>query len=68
MTSGLPNACVVFELIHEYSLAAAGRSGRIRHIKLANGGMFKLAAFARQAVILHFGFEDLMLIALDIDN
>ena len=32
VTSGLPNACVIFKLINEYSQAAAGRSYRIRHI------------------------------------
>ena len=32
VTTGLPNACAVFKLINEYSQAAAGSSGRIRHI------------------------------------
>ena len=68
VTTGLPNACAVFKLINEYSQAAAGRSGRIRHIELADGGMLKLAALARRAVTWHFGFEDLVLIALDIEN
>ena len=50
VTSSLLNACVIFTLINEYSQAAAGRSGRIRLIKLADGGMLKLAALARRAV------------------
>ena len=50
VTTGLPNACAVFKLINEYSQAATGRSGRIRHIELAHGGMLKLAALARRAV------------------
>ena len=47
VTTGLPNACAVFMLINDYSQAAASRSGRIRHIELADGGMLKLAAIAR---------------------
>ena len=66
VTTKLPNDCAVFKLINEYSQAAAGRSGR--HIKLADGGMLKLAAHARRAVTWHLGFEDLVLIALDIEN
>ena len=50
MTSGLPNGCAVFKLINEDLQSAAGRSGRIRHIELADGGMLKLAALARRAV------------------
>ena len=68
VTTGLPNAYAVFKLINECSQAAAGRSGRIRHIELADGNMLKLAALARRAVTLHLGFEDLVLIALDIEN
>ena len=68
VTTGLPNACAVFKLINEYLQAAAGRSGRIRHIKLAGGGMLKLAALARQAVTWHLGFENLVFIALNIEN
>ena len=41
VTTGLPNACVVFKFINEYSQAAAGRSGRIRHIELADGDILK---------------------------
>ena len=48
--------------------AAAGRSGRIRHIELADGGILKRASFARRAVTSHLGLEDLLLIALDIEN
>ena len=68
VTTGLPNACAVFKLINEYSQAAVGRSSRIRHIELANGGTLKLAVLARRAVTWHLGFEDLVLIALDIEN
>ena len=68
MTTGLPNASAVFKLINEYLQAPAGRSGRIRHIELADGSMQKLAALARRAVTWHLGFEDLVLIALDIEN
>ena len=64
MTTGLPNGCAVFKLINENSQAAAGRSGRIRHIKLADGGMLKLAAFARRAVTWHLCSEDFVLIVL----
>ena len=68
VTIGLPNACAVFKLINEYSQTAAGHSGRIGHIKLADGGMLKLAALARRAVTWHLGFEDLVLITFDIEN
>ena len=68
VTTTLPNACAVFNLINEYSQAAAGRSGRIRHIELADGGILKLAVLACRAVTWQFGFEDLVLIALDIEN
>ena len=68
MTTGLPNACAVFKLITEYSQAATGRSGRIRHIELADGGILKLAGLALRAVTWHLGFEDMVLIALDIEN
>ena len=68
VTSGLPNACVVFKLINNYSQAAAGRSGRIRHIELADGGILKLAALAHRAVTWHLGLEDLVLIVLEIEN
>ena len=68
MTTGLPNACAIFKLINEYSQAAAGRSGRIRHIELADGGLLKLAALALRAVTWHLRFEDLVFIAPDIEN
>ena len=68
VTLGLFIACVVFKLINEYLLAAAGRSGCVRHIDLADGGMLKLAALARRAVIKHLGLEDLVLVAFDIKN
>ena len=68
VTTELPNACAVFKLINECLQAAAGCSCRIRHIKLDDGGMLKLAALARRAVTWHLGFEDLVLIALDIEN
>ena len=68
VTTGLPNACVVFKLINEYSQAAAGRRGRIQHIELVYGGMLKLAALVPKAVTGHLGFEDIVLIALDIEN
>ena len=64
----MPNVFVVFKLINEYLQAAAGRSGRIRLIELADGGMLKLAAVARRGVIWHLGLEDLVLIAFDIEN
>ena len=53
VTSRLINACVVFKQINEYSQAAAGRSGRIRLIELADGGMLKLAALARRVITWH---------------
>ena len=68
VTTRLPNYCAVFKLINEYLQTAAGRSGRIRQIEYADSGMLKLAGLARQAVTWHFGFEDLVLIALDIEN
>ena len=68
VTSGLPNACVVFKLINEYSHAAAGRTGRIRLIEIADGDMLKLAALACRAVTWNLGLDDLVLIALDIEN
>ena len=68
MTSGLPNACVLFKLMNEYLQAAAGRNGRIRHIELADGGILKIGALARRAVTWHLGLENLVLIALDIEN
>ena len=64
----LPNACVVFKLINDYSQAAVARNGRILLIDLADGGMLKLAVFARQAVTWHHGLKDLVLIAFNIKN
>ena len=64
----LPNTCAVIKLIDEYSLAADGRSGRIRHIELVDGGILKLAFLACRAVTWHLGFENIVLIALDIEN
>ena len=46
VSSGLPNACVIFKLINEYSQAPAGRSGRIQQIEHADCGIHKLTAFA----------------------
>ena len=68
VTTKLSNACVVFKLINEYAQAAAGRSCRIRHIEFTDCGILKLAVLARRAVIWHIGIEDLVLIALNIDN
>ena len=66
--SGLPNACAVFKLMNEYSNSAAGSTGFIRHIELADGGTLKLASLARRACTWHFGYEDLVLTALDPEN
>ena len=68
VTTQLPNACAVIKLINEYSQAAFGRSGRIRQIELADGGILKLAVIARREVTWHLGFENLVFIALDIEN
>ena len=68
ISSGLPNACAVFKLMNEYSNSAAGSTGFIRHIELADGGTLKLASFARRVCTWHFGYEDLVLIALDPEN
>ena len=68
VNTGLPNAYAVFNLINEYSQAAAGKSDRIWHIDLVDGGMLKLAARAGRAVTWHLSLEDLVLIALDIEN
>ena len=68
MTSRLPNACAVFKLINKYLQAAVGRSDRIRHIEHADGGRLRLAALARRVITWHLSFEDLVLIALGIEN
>ena len=51
VTKELPTACAVFKFINENSQAAAGRSGRIQHMELADVGMLKLAAFVRRRVV-----------------
>ena len=51
--------------MNEYSYSAAGPTGFIRHIELADGGTLKLASLARKACTWHFGYEDLVLITLD---
>ena len=64
ISSGLPNACAVLKLMNDYSTSAAGSTGFIRHIELADGGTLKLAFLARRVCTWHFGYEDLVLIAL----
>ena len=51
VTTGPPNACAVIKLINNYLQAAAGRSGRFRHIEPVDGVMLNLAALAHRAVI-----------------
>ena len=68
VTTKLQNACAVFKLINGYSQTAACRSGRIRHVELADVGMLKMAALACRAVTWHIDFAELVLIFLDIEN
>ena len=37
-------------------------------MQLADGGMLKLASLARNLVNWHFGLEDLLLVALEIES
>ena len=66
--SGLPNACAVYKLINEYSKEAAGQAGEIHSIELSNGGTLQLAKMAQDFVSWHFGIEDLVTEALDMDS
>ena len=66
--SGLPNACAVYKLLNEYSKQAAGKAGEIHSIELANGGTLQLAKMAQDFVSWHFGVEDLVTEALDMDS
>ena len=68
ISSGLPNACAACKLMNEYSNSAAGFTGLIRHIELADRGTQKLASLARRACTWHFGYKDLVLISLDPEN
>ena len=65
---GMANACAVFKLIDEYALRASGYRGRIRHIELADAGTLSLAITARSVVSWHFGIEDLLVEAIDMES
>ena len=68
ITAGLPNACAVYYLMSEYARNATGCDSSIFHIKLANKGALQAAILARETATLNFGFEDVVLLALDIGN
>jgi hypothetical protein len=65
---GLPNACAIFKLMNEYAKRASGYAGSIRHIELADGGTLKLSILARDLISWHFGIEELLIAALDINS
>ena len=65
---GLPNACAIFKLLDEYAKRASGYAGKIRHIELADGGTLKLSILARDLISWHFGIEELLIAALDMDS
>lgn len=65
---GQPKACALYFLISEYAKEATTRNSSILHIQLANNGMLRVAALAREAVTWHFGFEDVVHVALDISS
>ena len=66
--SGLPNACAVYKLINEYSKEAAGQAGELHSIELSNEGTLQLAKMAQDFISWHFGVEDLVTEALDMDS
>ena len=68
VTRGLPNACAIFKLMDEYAKRASGYAGKIRHIELADGGTLKLSMLARDLISWHFGIEELLVAALDLDS
>ena len=68
VTRGLPNACAIFKLMDEYAKRASGYAGKIRHIELADGGTLKLSMLARDLISWHFGIEELLIVALDLDS
>lgn len=65
VTSKHPNAFAIYRLIDEYALKA---DILVNLIEFAEGGMLKLPILARDKTTLHFNFEDLMLVTLDIVN
>ena len=68
IAAGLPNECVIFHFMNEYAKGATARDVDIHLIQLACMGMLQVATFAREAVTWHFGFEDVVLLALDIGS
>ena len=66
--SGLPNACAVYKLLNEYAKEAAGEAGEMHSIELSNGGTLLLARLAQDVVSWHFGVEELVTEALDLDS
>ena len=65
---GLPNACAIFKLMNEYAKRASGYDGKIRHIELADRGTLRLSILARDLTSWHFGIEELLVAALDMDS
>ena len=68
IASGLPNACAAYYLMSEYSKGATTCDSSMLHIQLANRGALQVATLAREAVTWHFGFENVVLVALDFGN
>ena len=67
VTSGLPNANAIHKLFTAYAIGSTGIGSTNHLMQLADGGTLKLASLARKLVTWHFGIEDLVLVALDIE-
>ena len=63
----LPNACAVYKLMRDYSEEACGWMANLSRIELADDGTLKLAILARGLMSWHFGLEDLVVEAFDMD-
>ena len=68
VASGLPNACAIFKLLDEFSNKSTNWTSRICHIDLADRGTQTLAEMAYEVLSWHFGFEDLVVAALDMGS
>ena len=59
---------MVFYLLNEYAHEATGVYGKILHMELADLGTLQTARLAHDLLGWHFGYEELVVVAMDLDN
>ena len=65
---GLPNACAILKMLDEYALGATRHHMDRNLIELADEGTLRLARFAHDMVLWHFGLKEVIVAALDMAN